>query len=60
MAKRNRTKDKYAGAYLKQGGTPKGVQYMDVFYSNVTLIAFLMGVHENSLGWDSRQLHPTQ
>ena len=39
VAKRNRTKDKYAGAYLKRGATPIGVKYMDVFHTKATLIA---------------------
>jgi hypothetical protein len=39
VAKRNRTKDKYAGAYLKRGATPTGVKYMDVFHTKATLSA---------------------
>ena len=39
VAKRNRTKDKYAGAYLKRGATPLGVKYSDVFHSKATRIA---------------------
>jgi len=39
MTKRNRTKDKYAGAYLKRRATPLGVKYKDIFHSKATLIA---------------------
>jgi hypothetical protein len=65
VAKRNRTKDKYAGAYLKRGATPTGVKYMDVFHTKATLIAcipklsHLLGVDENSLGSDTRPLTPS-
>ena len=64
VAKRNITKDKYAGAYLKCAATPLGVEYRDVFHSKATLIALFPkvklcgGVDENSLRSDTRPLNP--
>jgi hypothetical protein len=65
VTKRNRTKDKYAGAYLKRGATTIGVKYMDVFHTKATLIALFPktnrfdGVNENSLRSDTHPLLPS-